>query len=230
MFLSSLITQLSQASNPENATQMQAYMKDKFVFFGVKASVRKAILNNLVKEHKPLLDRPTILQFCKDCFEQPQRELHYCSIELVTRFLKKKFQKEDIHFITELITTHSWWDSVDMIAKHHLGGYLKKYPEEITSVISSYSDSGKLWLQRSAILFQLEYKDDTDQALLFQLCTKHKDTKEFFMNKAIGWALREYSKTNPQAVIDFVNATRLAPLSKKEALRKIPMSLRQKEE
>jgi 3-methyladenine DNA glycosylase AlkD len=108
-----------------------------------------------------------------------------------------------------------------MICKHHLGGYLKLYPKLIPSIIQSYSNSGELWLQRSAILFQLEYKEHTDQELLFALCKKHKDTKEFFMNKSIGWALREYSKTNPQAVIDFVAANELAPLSRKEALRKI---------
>ena len=86
-------------------------------------------------------------------------------MELVTRFLKKKFHKEDIHFITELIMMHSWWDTVDMICKHHLGGYLKLYPAQIAEITNSYSDSGELWLQRSAILFQLEYKEHTDQEL-----------------------------------------------------------------
>ena len=220
-FNTQLIQQLAVVSIPKDAAQMQAYMKDKFVFFGVKAPVRKEILKNLVKEYKPQLDRPTLIQICKDCYVEPQRELHYCGMELITRFLKKKFHKEDIDFITELITTHSWWDTVDMICKHHLGGYLTLYPEETATVIQAYSDSGELWLQRSAILFQLEYKETTDEKLLFSLCKKHKDTKEFFMNKAIGWALREYSKTNPKAVIDFVSKNELAPLSKKEALRLI---------
>ena len=220
-FLSQLIEQLSVAAIAEDATQMQAYMKNKFVFFGVKAPVRKEILKELVSEYKSQLDRPTLIQLAKDCYAQPQRELHYCGMELITRYLKKKFLKEDIHFITALITTNSWWDTVDMICKHHLGNYLKLYPEQIPEVIASYSNSGELWLQRSAILFQLEYKDTTDQELLFALCKKHKDTTEFFMNKAIGWSLREYRKTNPQAVIDFVAANKWAPLSKKEALRKI---------
>jgi 3-methyladenine DNA glycosylase AlkD len=220
-FVNVLRRELSAQANLEDAASMQAYMKDKFIFFGVRAPVRQEILKNLIKEYKPQLDRLTLIQIAKDCYAQPQRELHYCGMELITRFLKKKFEKEDIDFITYLITTHSWWDTVDMICKHHLGGYLKLYPKLIPSIIQSYSNSGELWLQRSAILFQLEYKEHTDQELLFALCKKHKDTKEFFMNKSIGWALREYSKTNPQAVIDFVAANELAPLSRKEALRKI---------
>ena len=108
-----------------------------------------------------------------------------------------------------------------MIAKHHLGSYLKLYPTETQKVIKHFSNADHLWLNRSAILFQLDYKQETDTTLLFELCLKHKDTGEFFINKAIGWALREYGKTNPEAVIEFVSANCLAPLSEQEAIRKL---------
>lgn len=220
-FVDDLIKQIKQEKNGEQALVMEAYMKQRFPFLGVKAPLRQQILKNLITANKNSLDRTSIIAIAKILYVQPEREFHYCAVELVSRFLKKKFLKEDIAFIEYLIVTHSWWDTVDMICKHHLGNYLKLFPEETAAVISRYSDVNHLWLNRSAILFQLEYKSDTNQDLLFHLCVKHKDTKEFFMNKAIGWALREYSKTSPEAVQKFVGQHNFAPLSRKEALRLI---------
>ncbi|MFC4633247.1 DNA alkylation repair protein [Dokdonia ponticola] len=220
-FTTDLIAQLTAAANPAQAKEMNIYMRERYSFFGVKAPQRKAILKTTIDTYKSQLDRPTVITIVKELYTQPQRELHYCAIELVTRFLKKKFQKEDITFIQQLIITHSWWDTVDMIAKHHLGGYLKSFPKETTRIIQSFSNADHLWLNRSAILFQLDYKKETNADLLFQLCLKHKNTGEFFINKAIGWALREYAKTNPQAVITFVSEHSLSPLSEQEALKKL---------
>lgn len=220
-FVNDLIKQLKQAKNGQQALAMEAYMKQKFPFLGVKAPLRQQILKNLITAYKHSLDRTSIIAIAKKLYAQPEREFHYCAVELVSRFLKKKFLKEDIAFIEYLIVTHSWWDTVDMVCKHHLGNYLKLFSEETVAVISRFSDEDHLWLNRSAILFQLEYKSDTNQDLLFHLCIKHKDTKEFFMNKAIGWALREYSKTAPEAVLKFVGRHNFAPLSRKEALRLI---------
>jgi len=221
IFARRLISELNAVADTAQAEAMQDYMKGRFLFFGVKAPVRKAILKELWTKHKAEMTREHILDISKNLFEQPQRELHYCAVELVSRYLKKKFYKEDIAFVKHLIITHSWWDTVDMIAKHHLGGYIKLFPEQKTSVIKGYSESSNMWLNRSAILFQLDYKEATDSKLLFHLCLRHKDTGEFFINKAIGWALREYGKYNPKAVMDFVSASSLAPLSEKEALRKL---------
>lgn len=219
--VSDLISKLKAVANTENATSMTEYMRGRYIYFGVKAPERKSILKTIIDQYKSQLDRPVVIQIVKELYKHPERELHYCAVELTTRFLKKKFLKEDISFIQHLITTHSWWDTVDMVAKHHLGGYLRIFPEETSKVITTFSDANDLWLNRSAILFQLDYKTTTDTALLFSLCLKHKDTGEFFMNKAIGWALREYSKTNPEAIIKFVSKNSLAPLSEQEALRKI---------
>jgi len=176
-FTTKLIRELTNVAIPANALAMQTYMKYKFVFYGVKAPQRQEILKNLVKEYKPQLDRTTLIQICKDCYAQPQRELHYCGMELINRFLKKKFQKEDIDFITFLITTHSWWDTVDMICKHHLGNYLKSYPEQKPEVIKAYSNSGKLWLQPIVILVNYGCN-----ALLyyFNWSTKKKQIKIYF--------------------------------------------------
>ncbi len=220
-FAPDLIDALSAVANTANAKSMTEYMRGKYLYFGVKAPERKTILKTTIDHYKSQLDRSTVITIVKQLYKHPQRELHYCAVELVTRFLKKKFRKEDISLIKHLIITRAWWDTVDMIAKHHLGGYLQLFPEETIKVIQEFSTANHLWLNRSAIIFQLDYKQETDTSLLFSLCLQHKDTGEFFMNKAIGWALREYSKTNPQAVIEFVSKNCLAPLSEQEALRKI---------
>lgn len=220
-FTRDLIKQLKAEAHREQARAMETYMKQKFQFLGVKAPVRQSILKKLVATYKLVLDRPAIIEITKELYAQPEREFHYCGMELVSRFLKKKFLKEDIVLIEYLIVTHAWWDTVDMVCKHQLGGYLRLFPEEIKVVIQKFSTSNHMWLNRSAILFQLEYKSETDQELLFDLCIKHKNTDEFFLNKAIGWALREYSKTAPEAVRTFVNQHTFAPLSRKEALRLI---------
>ena len=129
---------------------------------------------------------------------------------------KKKLtkKKEDIQLIEKFIITNSWWDSVDTISKYILGGYLLEFPLETENITERFSNSENMWLNRSAILFQLGYK-------LKSACEKHKNSNEFFIQKAIGWALREYAKTNPEAVKKYVNNTNLKPLSTKEALKNI---------
>ena len=96
-----------------------------------------------------------------------------------------------------------------------------QFPEETEKVIEKFSNSENIWLNRSTILFQLDYKQKTNLDLLFALCQRHSNSDEFFIRKAIGWALREYAKTNPSAVIRFVETNNLKPLSKKEALKNI---------
>ena len=123
--------------------------------------------------------------------------------------------------IEKLIVTNSWWDSVDTISKFILGQYLKEFPEETTKVVRRFSNSKNMWLNRSILLFQLGYKDKTNAEILFSECKKHSHSKAFFIQKAIGWALREYGKTNPELVKTFVNSTDLKPLSKKEALKNL---------
>lgn len=219
-FVTHIQQQLRQQANASYKEQMEAYMKQKFTFFGVKAPIRKQILKesiNLYKTEATDNCRTITLQL----FNLPERELHYCAMELLARFLKNKYDPEDIQLIQKLITTHSWWDTVDFIAKHILGNYLLKYPTQTQRIISNFSNHKNMWLNRSAILFQLGYKNKTDANLLFSLCNNHAASKEFFIQKAIGWSLREYAKTNPQAVKDFVKNTTLAPLSKREALKNL---------
>ena len=148
-----------------------------------------------------------------------EREFHICAIDLLVKEFKKNYTIEDIYLIEKLIITNSWWDSVDTIAKYLLGSYLKQFPSETLNVIERFSNSNNMWLNRSALLFQLSYKEKTNFELLKSECEKHKHSNEFFIQKAIGWALRDYSRFNPIGVKNFVLSTNLKPLSSREALR-----------
>ncbi|ESU28349.1 alkD protein [Flavobacterium limnosediminis JC2902] len=199
---------------------MEAYMKNNFSFFGIKTTPRRAILKELWKIHKDEIKQNS-RAIAWELFSKNEREFHYCAIEILIKELKKLYIKEDIKLIEKMIVIHSWWDSVDTIAKYLLGNYFVQFPEETENVISNFSTSDNMWLNRSAILFQLDYKANTDAELLFFICEKFKDSKEFFIQKAIGWALRDYSRFNPQGVTEFVSKTDLKPLSKREALRNL---------
>lgn len=217
-------TDLEQAfctnASAQNAGPMEAYMKNRFSFYGIKAPLRKNITKEIVARHKTEV-KNNAREIGLQLLQQKQREYHYVAMEILEKELRQKFTKADIALIETTITTDSWWDTVDFLAKYLLGNYLQQYPEEITAVISRFSDSDNMWLNRSALLFQLGYKTKTDAPLLFSLCHKHSGSSEFFIQKAIGWALREYAKTNPEAVRRFVSETMLKPLSKREAIKNL---------
>lgn len=219
-FITSLENAFKENSNAENAIAMSKYMKNNFPFFGIKTDERRKIFKTIWAANQKKVTENT-REIAWELYSKPERELQYCAIEILVKNGKNKYKKEDIQLIEKLIITNSWWDSVDVIAKFILGDYLMQFPTETDSVIARFSNSENMWLNRSAILFQLGYKSKTNFDLLKSVCEKHKSSKEFFIQKAIGWALREYTKTNPEAVRDFVLNTNLMPLSRKEALRNI---------
>ena len=219
-FIEVLEKNLQQKSNRELAIPMENYMKNNFSFFGIKNQSRKAILKPLWGEYKEEI-KSDFRNITLALFDKKEREFHYCAMEIIFKEMNKKFVIEDIQLIEKLITKNSWWDSVDFLAKYLLGYYLLQFPEKTSLVINRFSNSTNMWLNRSAIIFQLDYKVKTNFDLLKAVCEKHKNSKEFFIQKAIGWALRDYSRFNPQAVKNYVENTNLMSLSKKEALRKI---------
>ena len=219
-FTNKLETAFQENSNPENAFAMAKYMRNHFSFFGIKTEDRRLIFKTICKENQlEISENPRAIAL--KLYSKTQRELHYCAIEILIKQLKGNYKKEDIQLIEKLLITNSWWDSVDTIAKNVLGEYLVEHPLETENVIERFSNSKNMWLNRSAILFQLGYKQKTNFDLLKSECEKHKNSDEFFIQKAIGWALREYAKTNQQAVKNYVINTNLKPLSKKEALKNI---------
>ncbi|TDE53391.1 DNA alkylation repair protein [Flavobacterium sp. GT3P67] len=209
-----------QNKNPENAFAMAKYMKNNFPFFGIKTEERRRIFKEIWKENKNEISE-NARTVAVALYSKKEREFHYCAIEILIKELKGNYRKEDIQLIEKLIGNNSWWDSVDTIAKYILGEYLLEFPLEAQNVIKRFSNSGNMWLNRSAILFQLGYKQKTNADFLFSQCLKQAHSKEFFIQKAIGWSLREYAKSNPEIVRQFVENSNLKPLSRKEALKNI---------
>ena len=219
-FIKALETAFQKNSSRELAIPMEKYMKSHFNFYGIKTEKRRLIFKTIWKEH-----HDEVKQNCREIalqlFTFKEREMHYSGIEILIKNLKRNYQLDDIQLIEKILTTHSWWDSVDTSAKYLLGEYLIEFPNEIQKVIQRFSDSDNMWLNRSAILFQLNYKQKTNADFLFRECIKHENSREFFIQKAIGWALREYGRFYPNEVKEFVHQTTLKPLSKKEALKNI---------
>lgn len=206
-----------QAANPADAVFMKKYMLGQFEFFGIRAPKQKEIRRHFFKAHG-LPDPGDLPELLNELWQLPQREFQYFGADLSERLLKKT-GADAIQMIEFMVVNKPWWDTVDWIASHHAGSYFKAYPELIHNKTTDWMNSGNIWLQRTCLLFQLKYKDATNEDLLFDFIQQLKESKEFFIRKAIGWALREYSKTAPETVSAFVESTHLSGLSRREALK-----------
>ncbi|NLP52248.1 DNA alkylation repair protein [Bacillus sp. RO1] len=203
--------------NKRNREPMENYMRNHFSFLGIKSPERKELLKRFFVEYgKP--ERDWIQPLVTFLYTQPEREFHYAALAMIDVHIKK-LDAEWLPFLEELISTNSWWDTVDHIAPHHVGAILLREKASIIEYPDRWIVSDNFWLQRSAILFQLKYKEKTDAQKLFTYIEATKGAKEFFIQKAIGWALREYSKTAPDEVLMFIKCTNLAPLSRREGLK-----------
>jgi len=218
-YLVELETAFQKHSNSIKASQMKKYMKNQFEFFGISSPLRREIVRNfLLKENLPPVS--SIQEITTELWKKPEREFQYFAVELLTKYLKY-IEPSFIYHFEFLITTKSWWDTVDSIAPNLVGKHFKNHPELIIPITNNWAKSDNMWLQRASIIFQLKYKTMTDLHLLFEYITLLSDSKEFFIRKAIGWALREYSKTDPESVVKFVNSNKLSGLSTREALKRI---------
>ncbi len=196
--------------NREKAKPMEDYMRNQYPFLGLKTPEFWS------KHGIPAADQ--LLDVVRQLWLLPEREFQNVAMAFLEKH-GKQAKISDIDIFESLITTKSWWDTVDYLASHTMGDHLSKYPELIPSYTERWMASDDFWLRRTAILYQLRYKQRTDVERLFDFINRCKEEKEFFIRKAIGWALREYSKTDEQAVRAFVGATRLSPLSEREALK-----------
>jgi 3-methyladenine DNA glycosylase AlkD len=218
-FINTLEIEFAQDANPKIGLEQKAYMRNQFEFYGIKATERREIQKPFfIKEFLPKKDE--LDNIVKLLWEKPQRDYQYFSQELAFKYVKQ-FEKKDIELFEYMVMHKSWWDTVDFIATNLMGEYFKKYPEQIDATIKKWLNSNNIWLQRSALLYQLKYKENLDTVLLSSVINSLLGSKEFFINKAIGWILREFSKTNPIWVLEFTYKTALSNLSKKEALRLI---------
>ncbi|MGG6241570.1 DNA alkylation repair protein [Nodosilinea sp. AN01ver1] len=216
-YLQTLETFYAQQADPAQATPMKQYMRNQFEFLGIKSPVQKALFKQFVTEHG-LPDLSQLESIVRELWLMPEREYQYVALAFLGKF-QKRLTPDYLPLLEYLITTKSWWDMVDSIASHNVGSLLKQHPSSREAVINQWRHQEDFWLRRTTLLFQLGYKTDTDERLLFALVEENQESQEFFIQKAIGWALREYSKTAPEAVQSFVSRTALAALSKREALK-----------
>lgn len=219
-YVRSLKTLFEANANPANAAPMKKYMRDQFEYLGIKSPQFKTLLSEFIKQNglPPVEDVDTI---ARELWNLPQREFQYLATSLIGK-MEKQLKEEFITTLEYLITHKSWWDTVDTIAGHSVGVMFERYPKVKMKYLKKWRKSENLWLRRTTLLFQLGYKEKTDFELLCELIKENLGSDEFFINKAIGWALRQYAWTNPTAVKKFVKATKeLSPLSRREALKNI---------
>lgn len=217
-YVSAIAKLFIQHQNAENADGARAYMRHQFEFLGITAKLRQEITKTyLTKSLPPYADLEIIVN---ELWALPEREFQYFAIDLLAA-MKKHWTVEIIGLFESILINKSWWDTVDHAASDLLGPYFKLFPQQTKKVTGTWNRSDNFWLQRSSIMFQKQYKKDTDTALLRKYILTHTGSNEFFVQKAIGWALREYSKTNPEWVMEFVRKHQMSSLSKREALKRI---------
>ena len=214
MELLNLLNDLEKNKNPEQAAAMSAYMRDQFQFLGIQKPHRKKLCNPYFKEAKK--SEKVDWNFINTCWESPYREAQYAAAEYLG-LMEKILTPSDIPKIKKLAVTKSWWDTVDNLDSI-IGSILLSYPQQ-NELIIKWSTDQNIWLRRIAIDHQLLRKEKTDTALLETILVNNLGTDEFFINKAIGWSLREYSKTNPKWVTGFIKKykDKMSSLSVREA-------------
>ena len=218
--LKNIIKLFEQHQNEASSIKMAAYMKGHFKYYGINSPLRKEISKPIIAQSK-LLDKSTIEKLIKDLWQNEFRELHHLALDIAVNYYKNNITEKDLRLFEWLASKNQWWDSIDVIEPKLMGKYLLFYPEKREMFIDKCIATNDFWLIRCAILFQLKYKTNTDLDLLFETIKKVPPSKEFFINKAIGWVLRENTRLFPEAVVDFVrdHDHLLSNLSKKEALR-----------
>ena len=201
------------------ATSAKKYMRDQFEFFGINTPLRRKLTKQFIAKHNipSKIDIPLLVRLL---WKLDEREYQYFAMEILERYADE-FNIRHMEMLEFMLQYKAWWDTIDFIAPRLIGPYFTRYPKKRNAQIKKWMASGNPWLIRTALIFQMKYKNKTDTKLLFSLVNECKHEKDFFIRKAIGWALREYSKTNPKAVKDFVKNNTLSPLSKKEALKRM---------
>ncbi|XP_022083093.1 uncharacterized protein LOC110975178 isoform X2 [Acanthaster planci] len=218
---------LRRAANPDRAPAMAKYMRDQFTFYGIGSPDLKSAFQDILAE-SPAITQPADLRSTMlSLWRKPEREYQHIALKFAERYRGLLLGKtaddcrESARCLETLLTTRSWWDTIDSISPNLVGYLAKEQPAVMNPVLEGWITHSNMWLRRTAILHQLKYKHDTDQDKLFRFCLLCCHEKEFFIQKSIGWALRNHFRIAPQAVKDFVkeNKDKLAPLSKREALK-----------
>ncbi len=206
------------AADPERAARSAAYLRGVAPFLGIPAPRRRE-LSRAVLYGTPRPAEADCAAVALRCWELPEREYHYFAVDFLRRHVRR-CSSGLLPVVRHLVVTSSWWDTVDALAAHVVGGLVAAEPP-LAAAMDEWIEDDDLWVARTALLHQLRFKDATDTGRLFGYCLRRADHRDFFIRKAVGWCLREYAKTDPAAVRSFVDAHRaeLSPLSAREALK-----------
>jgi 3-methyladenine DNA glycosylase AlkD len=198
---------------------MQAYLKTDMPFYGVKRGIQKPLWREMKKRFAPE-SRARWEEGVRTLWKLPHREEKYFALQLAHQH-KQWLTPDALPLFERLIREGAWWDLVDELATLCVGGVVANEPEATLQVMDRWIDDDDIWVRRAAVLSQLKRKDQTDEARLFRYCRDHLEEKEFWMRKAIGWALRQYAATAPEAVRDFLVTHReeMSGLTFREARR-----------
>jgi 3-methyladenine DNA glycosylase AlkD len=216
-YVATLKTLFEQNADPLQAAPMKKYMRDQFEYLGIKSPQFKVLMKEFISANgiPPMSELDIIL---RELWLLPQREFQYAATSLLSRS-EKELPARFIKTMEFMILTKSWWDTVDTISGRTLGVHFRRFPDAREKYLAKWRVSDNFWLRRATILFQLNYKKETDFDLLCEIICENLDSKEFFINKAIGWSLRQYARMDPKAVTKFVKSTALHPLSRREAMK-----------
>ncbi|GAA2583005.1 DNA alkylation repair protein [Dactylosporangium fulvum] len=205
------------AADPEKAAPMRAYMRDRFEFLGITSAPRRELTRQVLKG-RPGPAEGDLTEVALACWALPEREYQHFACDYLRRHAAV-LTPAALPAVQTLITTKSWWDTVDILASNVVGVMVAGHPA-LVSTMDAWAAGSELWLVRTALLHQLRYKERTDADRLFGYCTRWAGERDFFIRKGIGWALREYSRTDPGAVREFVAAhPELSALSVREATK-----------
>jgi 3-methyladenine DNA glycosylase AlkD len=218
--LDRLVATYAAAADPVRAGPMRAYMRDKFSFLGIRSPEQRTLARQVLAGlAKP--DEEDLRAVALACWELPEREYQYFACGWLRRHARV-CSADFVDTARHLVVTKPWWDTVDVLAVHLVGPMVTRQPQ-LVSTMDAWSGDVDMWLVRTAVLHQLAYREATDATRLFRYCTAQAAHPDFFVRKAIGWALREYAKTAPDAVRAYLRAheSRLSGLSVREALKNL---------
>jgi len=205
-------------ARPKRAEPMKTYMKGQFPFLGISATERRALQRRAWKDFPEPSERE-LRMVARASWRKREREYQYFGADYVRAHVAR-CSGNFLDTLEALITMKSWWDTVDLLATRGVGTLAQNHPS-VKRVMDTWIESDNVWLARTALLFQLTYKSDTDAVRLFGYCERRAGDADFFIRKAMGWALREYSKTDGAAVRGFLHThgDSLSPLTRREALK-----------
>lgn len=210
-----------ESGKPLRAAGQKKYLRNQFECFGLTSGERRALQKEIVKKY-PITEYQELVDTTHEMWMKEERDFHHAAMELWGTY-EKMWTVDTLEEFRRCITTKSWWDTVDHLASNCVGKLITTHPE-LQKEMNSWIVDENLWIRRTAIIHQLKYKEKTNEQMLFDFCVKTCKETDFFIRKAIGWALRQYSKSSPDSVKEFVikNKSKLSPLSIKEASKYLP--------